>query len=241
LIELHGVSKSYNRGSVKAVNDLNLTVPPGRIFGFLGPNGAGKTTTIKMIVGLLPPDNGRVLVNGIDVWQDSTAARKQIGFVPDTPEVYEHLTGIEYINFITDVYRVPAEARQERLLELMDTFEMQEAMGDLIQSYSHGMRQKIVIMGALIHDPPVLILDEPMVGLDPRSSKLLKDIMRRRCDEGKVVFFSTHVLDVAERLCDTVAIIRAGNLIACDSIQNLRCRAGGNQTLESIFLELTET
>ena len=240
MIVLEKVHKSYARGSVKAVDDLSLEVPGGQIFGFLGPNGAGKTTTIKMIVGLLRPDGGQIFVDGIDVLRDSLAAKEKIGYVPDNPEVYERLTGAEYVNFMADVFGVPADVRRRRIEELLEIFEMKDAYGDLIQSYSHGMHQKIVLIGALVHDPDVMIMDEPMVGLDPKSSHLLKEIMRERCDAGKTVFFSTHVLEVAEKICDTIGIINKGRLINYGTMAELREQAGKSESLENIFLELTE-
>lgn len=240
VITLSGVSKSYAGGSVKAVDNLSLEVPSGQIFGFLGPNGAGKTTTIKMIVGLLRPDSGEIRVNGVNVLEDPIAAKRQIGFVPDNPEVYERLTGVEYVNFMADVFGVPADVRQRRIEELLEMFEMKDAYGDLIQSYSHGMHQKIVLIGALVHDPEVMIMDEPMVGLDPRSSHLLKEVMRERCNAGKTVFFSTHVLEVAEKICDTIGIINKGRLISFGTMSELREQAGKSESLENIFLELTE-
>jgi len=240
MIEITNLSKSYNKGKVKAVNDLNLTVSNGEIFGFLGPNGAGKTTTIKMMVGLLKPDSGSVTINGHSITEDPMAVKKSISFVPDSPEVYEKLTGIEYLNFMGDVYAVPAELRRERLTYLLDLFSLSDAVGDLIQSYSHGMRQKIVLVGAMLHKPDLFILDEPMVGLDPRSSNNLKNYMREHCKEGKTVFFSTHILEVAEKLCDRIGIIHQGRLIACGTMEELKQLAANRENLENIFLELTE-
>ncbi len=241
MIKITGVSKSYNRGATRAVDGLNLEVRRGEIFGFLGPNGAGKTTTIKMIVGLLRPDSGTISVDGVDALRDHLEAKKRMGYVPDNPDVYERLTGIEYLSFLADVYGVPGNVRSARITELLDTFEMADAVGDLIQSYSHGMRQKLVLIGALLHQPPLLILDEPMVGLDPRSSFLLKEMMRRHCDAGYTVFFSTHILEVAERLCDRIGIIHKGRLVAMGTMEELRGRhAEVDETLEQLFLELTE-
>ncbi len=213
MIELNGVSKSYAKGSVKAVDDVTLAVKPGEIFGFLGPNGAGKTTTIKMIVGLLRPDSGSVKVAGVDVQKDPLSAKRQIGFVPDQPQVYERLTGNEYLNFLADVYQVPEKVREERIEHFLEIFGIQDASGELVQSYSHGMKQKLILTGVLLHNPPVWIMDEPMVGLDPRSAFLLKDLMAEHCRQGYTVFFSTHILEVAERLCDRIAIINKGKII----------------------------
>ena len=239
MIEIKNLSKSYNKGSVKAVDDLNLHVKSGEIFGFLGPNGAGKTTTIKMMVGLLTPDSGTVSLAGFDNAKNPLEAKQNIGYVPDNPDVYDRLTGMEYLNFMADIYKVPVEERQERITHLLDMFSLTDAVGDLIKSYSHGMKQKIVLTGALLHHPAVWILDEPMVGLDPKSSHLLKEYMRKHCDNGNTVFFSTHVLEVAERLCDRIGIINKGKLIAMGTMEELR---HGDQagSLENIFLELTE-
>ncbi len=240
MIEIKNLSKSYNKGAVKAVDDLNLTINNGEIFGFLGPNGAGKTTTIKMMVGLLKPDSGTVKINGSSIAEDPLTVKQSISFVPDSPEVYEKLTGIEYLNFMGDVYSVPADLRRERLKYLLDLFSLSDAVGDLIQSYSHGMRQKIVLVGAMLHEPEVFILDEPMVGLDPRSSNNLKNYMRDHCKAGKTVFFSTHILEVAEKLCDRIGIIHKGKLIACGTMDELKETAANRESLENIFLELTE-
>ncbi len=239
MIEIKNLSKSYNKGAVKAVDDLNLHVKPGEIFGFLGPNGAGKTTTIKMMVGLLTPDSGSIRLAGFDTAKNPIEAKQNIGYVPDNPDVYDRLTGMEYLNFMADVYKVSVEERQERIAYLLEMFNLTDAVGDLIKSYSHGMKQKIVLTGALLHNPSIWILDEPMVGLDPKSSHLLKEFMRNHCDQGNTVFFSTHVLEVAERLCDRIAIINKGKLIAMGTMDELR---HGDQagSLENIFLELTE-
>lgn len=239
MVEIKNLSKSYNKGSVKAVDNLNLHVKPGEIFGFLGPNGAGKTTTIKMMVGLLTPDNGTINIKGCDNAKNSMEAKQNVGYVPDNPEVYERLTGMEYLNFMADVYRVPIEEKQDRMGYLLNMLSLTDAVGDLIKSYSHGMKQKIVLTGALLHNPALWILDEPMVGLDPKSSHLLKEFMRQHCDKGNTVFFSTHILEVAEKLCDRIGIINKGKLIAIGTMDELR---HGDQagSLENIFLELTE-
>lgn len=239
MIDIRNLSKSYSKGSIKAVDSLNLKVNPGEIFGFLGPNGAGKTTTIKMMVGLLNPDEGSISINGHDTWEHPLEAKKNIGYVPDNPDVYERLTGIEYLNFMADVYRVPSDLRKDRVKHYLEMFNLTDAASDLIKSYSHGMKQKIVLTGALIHNPALWILDEPMVGLDPKSAHLLKEEMRRHCDNGNTVFFSTHVLEVAEKLCDRIGIIHKGKLIAIGTMDELRQgdKAG---SLENIFLELTE-
>lgn len=238
MIELSNVNKTYG-GTVKAVDNLSLTVPSGEIFGFLGPNGAGKTTTIKMITGILAPDSGQIKVNGTDIKEEPIKVKQQIGFVPDNPNVFLRLKGIEYLNFMADIYQVPKDERVERINDLAKRFEMNDALMDSIQSYSHGMRQKIVLMGVLIHNPPVWILDEPLTGLDPRSSFILKEMMHEHVQQGKVVFFSTHVLDVAEKLCDRIAIINKGKILFTGKIDEVRARFASDASLENIFLELT--
>jgi ABC-2 type transport system ATP-binding protein len=239
MIEIRNVSKSYNKGAVKAVDSLDFDVKPGEIFGFLGPNGAGKTTTIKMMVGLLNPDEGSIIFNGNDIQKNPIEVKKNIGYVPDNPDIYDRLTGIEYLNFMADVYQVPEETRKERIQFFLEMFELTDAASDLIKSFSHGMKQKIVLTGALIHDPSFWVLDEPMVGLDPRSSHLLKEHMRKHCDRGNTVFFSTHILEVAEKLCDRIGIIHRGRLIAIGTMKELR-QGDKADSLENIFLELTE-
>jgi len=239
MIDIRNVSKSYNKGSVKAVDNLSLRVNKGEIFGFLGPNGAGKTTTIKMIVGLLNPDEGEIFINGADIRKNALEAKKNIGYVPDNPNLYERLTGTEYLNFMGDVYQVSAGQRRERIEHYLEMFELNDAASDLIKSYSHGMKQKIALTGALIHNPTIWILDEPMVGLDPKSAHLLKEQMREHCDKGNTVFFSTHILEVAEKLCDRIGIIHKGRLIASGNMSELR-QGDNKDSLENIFLELTE-
>lgn len=241
MIELRRVSKSYNKGRVKAVDDLSLAVSPGEIFGFLGPNGAGKTTTIKMIVGLLKPDAGTIAVNGLDTQKDALKCKSITTYVPDYPAIYERLTGMEYLNFIGDVYGVPKNDRLERITKWLEIFELTPAISSPIQSYSHGMKQKIVLIAALLPAPQVMVLDEPIVGLDPRAAHHLKELMREHCDQGKTLFFSTHIMEVAEKLCDRIGIINKGKLIACgtmEELKNLDKEAG--QSLENIFLELTD-
>lgn len=239
MLNIKNVSKSYNKGAVKAVDSLNLHVRNGEIFGFLGPNGAGKTTTIKMIVGLLNQDSGSITIRGFDNQKQSLEAKKRIGYVPDNPDIYNKLTGLEYLNFMADVYEVPLKERKDRIAHFLDMFGLKEAATDIIKSYSHGMKQKIVLTGALIHDPELWILDEPLVGLDPKSAHILKDLMRKHCDKGNSVFFSTHVLEVAERLCDRIGIINRGKLIAIGTVDELK-KGENADTLENIFLELTE-
>jgi ABC-2 type transport system ATP-binding protein len=241
MIEIDHVSKSYNRGTVRAVDDLTLTVPPGEIFGFLGPNGAGKTTTIKMIVGILKPDGGTIRIAGLDNRADALRCKAMTAYIPDEPEIYERLKGIEYLNFMGDVYGVSGGERRSRIEHWLEAFELSRAVADPIQTYSHGMRQKIILTAALMINPRVLVLDEPMVGLDPRSSHLLKEAMREHCDGGGTLFFSTHIMEVAERLCDRLAIIHKGRLVACGTMAELRDQAKDKASLENIFLELTES
>lgn len=238
MIELTNVTKSYN-GKIKAVDNLNLTIPDGEIFGFLGPNGAGKTTTIKMITGIINSDSGNILINGIDTKKNLIEAKKQFGFVPDSPDMFLRLKGIEYLNFMADIYDVKSEERINIIKNLSERFEMSKALNDQIQSYSHGMRQKIVLMGALVHNPTVWILDEPMTGLDPRSSYILKEMMREHADKGNTVFFSTHVLEVAEKICDRIAIINKGNILFCGTFEKLKEEFKEDKSLENIFLEMT--
>lgn len=239
MIELRNLSKSYNKGNVKAVDNLSLDVRAGEIFGFLGPNGAGKTTTIKMMTGLLNPDEGSIRINGYSMQRQPLECKRSIGFVPDNPDVFDRLTGMEYLDFMADVYGVSAEDRKSRINSYLEMFDLGDAAGDLIKSYSHGMKQKIVLTGALIHDPALWVLDEPMVGLDPKSAHLLKEQMRMHCDKGNTVFFSTHVLEVAEKICDRIAIIHKGKFIAIGTMDELR-KGDNADSLENIFLELTE-
>jgi ABC-2 type transport system ATP-binding protein len=240
MIEIVHVSKSYNKGAVRAVDDLTLTVSPGEIFGFLGPNGAGKTTTIKMIVGILKPDSGTIRIEGLDNRAEAIRCKEMTAYVPDEPEIYERLKGSEYLNFMGDVYGVSADERRSRIAHWLEAFELSRAVGDPIQTYSHGMRQKIILTAALMVKPRVLVLDEPMVGLDPRSSHLLKEAMRTHCDCGGTLFFSTHIMEVAERLCDRIGIIHKGRLAAFGTLNELQDQAKDKASLENIFLELTE-
>ncbi len=240
MLELKKVSKTYSNGKVKAVDNISFTHKEGEILGFLGPNGAGKTTTIKMIVGLLKPDEGSIMINGINNQENPIEAKKSFGYVPDNPQVYERLRGIEYLKFISDVFQIPKEEREASIKKYSDVFNLTHALNDMINSYSHGMKQKLALISALIHKPDLFILDEPMVGLDPKSSFKLKEIMREHCDEGKSVFFSTHVLEVAEKICDRIAIINEGKIIALGTMEELKEKAGKEETLENIFLEVTD-
>ncbi|MFC4077660.1 ABC transporter ATP-binding protein [Salinithrix halophila] len=243
MIWLGNVSKRYGKVGRPAVDGLQLKVEPGEIFGFLGPNGAGKTTTIKMLTGIIRPDEGEVEVDGVSMRENPLDGKRRIGYVPDNPEAVMRLTGLEYFRFIADVYGVAEEEREERLPKLLHRFGMEEAVDMLMQDYSRGMKQKTWVIASLLHDPPVWILDEPMVGLDPWASARLKEEMKSRSTAGKTVFFSTHVLEVAERLCDRVAILREGQLVATGRVEDLK-RGDGDQvadreTLEAYFLELT--
>lgn len=240
MLKLNGISKSYNKGQVKAVDNISLNIKSGEIFGFLGPNGAGKTTTIKMIVGLLKPDTGTIQVDGIDAWEDPLKAKGMISYVPDNPEIYDKLKGIDYLNFIADMYGISTEVREDKMEYYLEMFNIKDAVGDIVGSYSHGMKQKLVLTAGLISDPDLFILDEPMVGLDPKSAFNLKEIMKQMCDEGKTVFFSTHVLEVAEKLCDRIAIINKGKIVAMGTMEELRSNAKEKASLENIFLELTQ-
>lgn len=240
MLQVNQLSKTYAKGSVKAVDDISFSVKKGEIFGFLGPNGAGKTTTIKMIVGLLKPSEGNIVINGYDNGLHMMDAKKQLSYIPDKPEVFDKLKGITYLNFMADVYGVGKEERMKRIAYYLELFELKDAVNDVISSYSHGMRQKIALIGGLIHEPNLFILDEPMVGLDPKSAYNLKEVMRKMCDNGKSVFFSTHVLEVAEKLCDRIAIINKGKIIAQGTMEELRALEGTEGSLENIFLELTQ-
>ena len=242
MIDIRRVTKSYAKGKIRAVDGLDLTVRGGEIFGFLGPNGAGKTTTIKMIVGALRPDAGTITINGFDTGKNPLKCKAITTYVPDYPSVYERLTGLEYLNFIGDVYGVPRKERIERIDKWLEVFEIKQAVTSPIQSYSHGMKQKIVLTAAILPAPEVMVLDEPMVGLDPRAAHHLKEFMREHCDRGKTLFFSTHIMEVAEKLCDRIGIIAKGKLIACGTMEELkRIDREAGPSLEAIFLELTET
>jgi len=241
MIRIENLSRSYGKGKNKidAVIDLSLEVRKGELFGFLGPNGAGKTTTIKVLVGLLNADEGRVFINNINIDEQSLKAKSIIGYVAEEPIVYEKMTGMKFFSFIADVFKVP-ESKRKIILELSELFEIQDALNDPISAYSHGMKQKVSLVSALLHDPEVLILDEPIIGLDPKASFNLKEKLKEYCKRGKTVFFSTHVMEVAERLCDRVGIISKGELIAAAPFSKLKAIEGKkNATLEQLFLEMT--
>lgn len=238
MLEIKNLTKKF--GDKVAVDNIDLSVKSGEIYGFLGPNGAGKTTTIKMIVGMLMPDGGSITVDGIDAIHDDVEAKRQIAYVPDSPEIYDIMTGRQYLNFIADVFELSDEERNKQIDRYAEVFEMQDNLDVMIAGYSHGMKQKIVIMGALIHSPKLLILDEPMVGLDAKSSFRLKEIMRALANEGRTVFFSTHVMEVAENLCDRIGIINRGKVIAVGTLDEIKAAAKDTGSLEKIFLELTD-
>lgn len=239
MIEIMNVTKTYNKIN-NAVDNISLTIDKGEIFGFLGPNGAGKTTTIKMITGIIAPTKGDIKVNEISIIKNPLEAKKRFAYVPDNPDMFLRLKGIEYLNFMADVYGVSKSERKKRIEDLSKRFDIENALGDKLQTYSHGMRQKIVVIGALIHDPEVWILDEPLTGLDPKSAYILKEMMREQTNVGKTVFFSTHVLDVAEKVCDRVAIINKGKILFCGTLGEMKEHFKANESLEQMFLELTE-
>ena len=239
MIRLEHVNKTYNNADVKAVSDLSLTVEDGEIVGFIGPNGAGKTTTIKMMTGILKPDNGTVMINEFDMHKQPLDAKKVIGYIADSPDMFLRLTGLEFINFMADIYQIPAEGRKEKITSLIERFELEHALDKPMQSYSHGMRQKMMVTAALVHNPEVWILDEPLTGLDPKSAFELKKMMREHADAGNSVLFSTHVLEVAEKLCDKVIVITHGQALYYGTLDELKTRYPG-MDLERIFLEMTK-
>ncbi len=239
MIQLENVTKEYVKGK-KSVDSLNLEIKNGEIFGFLGPNGAGKTTTIKMITGILNADEGTIKIDNYDIEKNPLQAKKSFGYVPDSPDMFLRLKGIEYLNFLADIYEIPTQERKEKIEEITKKFEIYENLNNQMQSYSHGMRQKIVICGALLHNPNNWILDEPMTGLDPKSSYDLKEMMRKHAKEGKTVFFSTHILEVAEKLCDRVGIINKGKLLFVGTFEEMKQKFKENTSLEELFLEITE-
>jgi len=239
MIQFENVRKDY--GSVTAVKNLNFSIEEGVCFGFLGPNGAGKTTTINMMVGLLIPTAGKIRLGGYDIQEEPEKTKKQIGFIPDKPFVYEKLTGGEFLDFILDIYEIPRNESNAKRDELLKIFSLDDRMNELIENYSHGMKQKLVITGALIHNPKYLIIDEPMVGLDPHGHKIVKDLFRQFCAEGNTLFMSTHTLAVAQELCHKISIIEKGEVIASGTMEELRKRADSDSNiLETIFLKLTE-
>lgn len=234
MLEIKNVTKKY--GEKIAIKDLSLKINNGEIFGFIGHNGAGKTTLIKAIVGIHEFESGDILINGISIKDNEIDYKKQLAYIPDNPDLYENLKGIDYLNFIADIYEVSIEKREKLIKEYATTFDVYKNLGDLISSYSHGMKQKLAIISALIHEPKVLILDEPFVGLDPKASKDLKDIMKKLCEKGTTIFFSSHVLEVVEKLCSRVGIIKNGKLIKSGPTKEIT----SSEDLESVFLELTD-
>ena len=240
MIRLEHVSKSYDGGRTRAVSEFSIEIPSGQIFGLLGPNGAGKSTLLNMMVGVLSPDAGRIEVDGIDLAEDPIGAKRHLCYVSDSPDHLLRLRGYEYLRFVADIYGVPEDMRATRATMLVRRFGMEGALERQLLSYSHGMRQKMMVIGALLPDPNVWILDEPMVGLDPRAARTLKDSMRAHADAGRTVLFSTHVLDVAERIVDRVGVIARGELIFQGSVDDLHTRFSADESLEDMFLELTE-
>lgn len=234
MLRIEHLTKIY--GEKKAVDDLSLTIAPGEIYGFIGHNGAGKTTTIKACCGILQCEAGSVTVNGHSMKDEPLACKRDMAYIPDNPDLYDFLSGIKYLHFVADVYGVPADLRAERIRTYADRFELTRDLGTPISAYSHGMKQKLAIIAAWLHSPRLIIMDEPFVGLDPRAAHILKGMMREHCDAGGAIFFSTHVLEVAEKLCDKVAIIQRGKLIASGRMDEVR----GNNSLESVFLELSD-
>ncbi|MCQ2514992.1 MAG: ABC transporter ATP-binding protein [Ruminococcus sp.] len=238
MIKFDNVTKVFNN-TLTAVDNLSFEVNKGEIVGFIGPNGAGKTTTIKMLTGILTPDSGEISINGFDIQKKPLEAKKNLGYIADNPDMFLRLKGIEFLNFIADIYRVPTDVRKERFLSVCDRFGLTESLNSPMLGYSHGMRQKIMVAAALVHSPDVWILDEPLIGLDPKSAFELKSMMREHADSGHCVFFSTHVLEVAEKLCDKVVIIKKGKALYKGTLENLENQNKG-KSLEQIFLELTE-
>ena len=233
MLEIKNLTKTY-KGGKTAVANLSLTVRAGDIYGFIGHNGAGKTTTIKAVVGIHDFDQGEILVDGKDVRSQSMACKQVTAYIPDNPDIYEYLTGIQYLNFLADIYRVPAKAREERIRREAEDFGIYSVLGDLVSTYSHGMRQKLAIIGALLHEPKLLVLDEPFVGLDPEASLILKKKMHAFCEKGSAIFFSTHVLEVAEKLCNRIAVISGGKLVAEGDTKELT----RDKSLEDVFMEV---
>ena len=232
MLRIEHLTKVY--GDKKAVDDLSLHIQPGEIYGFIGHNGAGKTTTLKSVVGILQFDEGEITIDGISIREQPLACKKKFVYIPDNPDLYDFMTGIKYLNFIADVFGVDENTRQERIRKYAELFELTNDLGQPIAAYSHGMKQKLAIIAAWMHDPKLIIMDEPFVGLDPKASHLLKGMMREVCDNGGAIFFSTHVLEVAEKLCDKVAIIKGGKLIRSGTMEEVK----GDDSLEEVFLEL---
>lgn len=234
MLYIKNLTKTY--GEKKAVDDLSLHIAPGEIYGFIGHNGAGKTTTLKSVTGILQFDSGEITIGGRSIRQDPIGCKAQMAYIPDNPDLYEFMTGIKYLNFIADIFGIPSDVRQERIRKYADLFELTDDLAEPIAAYSHGMKQKLAIISAWLHAPRLVIMDEPFVGLDPKASHILKGMMRELCDQGGAIFFSTHVLEVAEKLCDKVAIIKGGKLIRFGTMEEVR----GDDSLEEVFLELED-
>ena len=232
MLKIEHLTKTY--GEKRAVDDLSLHIQPGEIYGFIGHNGAGKTTTLKACCGILQFDNGDITIDGISVKDDPVDCKRKLAYIPDNPDLYEFMTGIQYLNFISDIFAVGSADRKYRIRHYADAFELTADLAQPISAYSHGMKQKLAIISALVHEPKLIIMDEPFVGLDPKASHLLKSIMRELCDKGSAIFFSTHVLEVAEKLCDKVAIIKNGKLIKSGTMEEVK----GDISLEEVFLEM---
>ena len=232
MLKIEHLTKAY--GEKKAVDDLNLHIAPGEIYGFIGHNGAGKTTTLKSVAGILQFDAGEITIGGISIKENPLECKRRFAYIPDNPDLYDYMTGIKYLNFIADIFGVGANERQARIRKYADAFELTDDLAQPIAAYSHGMKQKLAIISAWLHQPKLILMDEPFVGLDPKASHLLKEMMRQVCDEGGAIFFSTHVLEVAEKLCDKVAIIRGGKLIRSGTMEEVK----GDDSLEEVFLEL---
>ena len=232
MLDIQHLTKTY--GEKKAVDDLTLHIAPGEIYGFIGHNGAGKTTTLKSVVGILQFDQGEITIGGKSIKTDPLACKRLLAYIPDNPDLYDYMTGIKYLNFIADVFGVDAQTRRERIRTYADTFELTGDLAQPIAAYSHGMKQKLAIIAAWLHDPRLIVMDEPFVGLDPKAAHTLKGMMRQVCDNGGAIFFSTHVLEVAEKLCDKVAIIKGGRLIRSGTMEEVK----GDDSLEEVFLEL---
>lgn len=234
MLKIENLTKTY--GQKKAVDNLSLEIENGHIYGFIGHNGAGKTTTLKSIAGIMEFDQGNIYIDNKSIKEEPLACKKVMAYIPDNPDLYEYLTGIKYLNFIADVYGVSQVERTDRIKKYGDMFELTDSLGEPISAYSHGMKQKLAVISALIHEPKLIIMDEPFVGLDPKASHLLKGLMRDLCDRGGAIFFSTHVLEVAEKLCDKIAIIKAGKLVVSGNTQDVI----GDDSLEEVFLELED-
>ena len=232
MLRIEHLTKTY--GEKKAVDDLSLHIRPGEIFGFIGHNGAGKSTTIKSAVGILKFDEGTITICGKNIKDDPVVCKRNLAYIPDNPDLYEFMSGIKYLNFIADIFAIPADKRQEKIRKYADLFELTQDLGQPISAYSHGMKQKLAVISAWLHDPKLIVMDEPFVGLDPKASHLLKEMMREHCDKGGAIFFSTHVLEVAEKLCDKVAIIKQGKLVKEGTMEEVK----GDDSLEDVFLEL---